>query len=1438
MSQPRWRSLRTLRERPPLGAGQRTPRGALPDGARPRWAVLSLLAATLLTAPAHAQFNPGGRKKPPTSTARPQAPSKGGPAQGTTRAPGPSNEPSTAELIERYTKAVLAQPGSEFPLRRLAELARKRDGNLEVLLSEFEARARREGAGQYNALVALAGLYEQAGRFEDAASTYERATRLQPQGTLAPIARARLLERGGDPAGARALYEAVLPRLKGNERELVLRDLVRLCLDQKDFAGAKRHHGELVRQASGSMYVRAELGRELLQRGEVRHAVVELRDVVKAARGDDRALAPALRDLGAALNAAGESREAMDVLRQARRAATGQPGLQREIDDLLVTAHRREGKLPELIAELEKTATGFDRLRTLGRLYEETGDVDKALGAYRRALGSKPQEVETRLKVVQLLELQGELDQAIVEYEQLVKGNPGEAALVFRFAETLLQRGERTRALGHLQRLQRAARGDEDTLVALTDFYERVGETELARQVLTQLSGMALKDPRHLVELGSRHWRDGKRDEAKRTWSRILTAQPDRARALVTLGEVYLDHDLVSDALKALREALSLRPQDNRIKRSLAVALERIGAAATPRERSAHWEEARALWAELLDQASREDTAAARALTRESRQHIVKLWQRMGELRARLSPLASRLHATPPDLDAGRLLAEGQLHLRQYAEAEKTLRVIVEHAPGDVPSLLALERSLIARDRRDQAIEVLQKLIVADPQRARDYYQRSARYAAEQYQDERAIEFAVRAVELSPDDAEGHLRLGEMYRRRQANQQAIASYRQAIGKNDRLYPAYFDLAELLVSEGQEEEADRWLRRVVRTAPDDELIARAARLSLQLNLSGGSLAELEADLLPLALSRPGKPLYRRLLIEVYSTQAFPLVHRASSPERAERAAAAEQLARLGERAVKPLLDALGDERPEQQRTALELLTHVRARAAAPALLAYAAGDAPQELRERAVIAAGAARDERSLPKLEALLFGEDGGRAGAAPGRANVDPVAIAAAWAITRLEGRRADAARARLMGTNVPELRTLGVVGAVHTTPAGTSPKQGLVVELRRIAGSAEAGPWPRAAAAYGLGLLDRPSGTAASGAASSDRGRSSARADDSVGSGARGLIGLLEHPDPLVRAHALAALAALQDPRVEPFLAEALTSSEPTLRGAALRAAAVYASSATSRRSPASLDDLPEGPVDFRVLLESLLPPEPSPAEAAQALVRLEHALEEACLLAIRSSGERAVVVAQALTARSGAPAFGALTAALDDAGPVPGEPQSTSAALVPRALDPATRDAVESAARSITARVAPAFEALLEHDSVEVRSASVAALGLLPNDPAARRAVLRALRDATPAVQNAALAALGRSSHDEAGRELTRILLSGRDWRLRRGAARALAQWLQSAPSERPATEALSALRRAAEGDAMTVVRQAARAALEHQETRPSEARLDPTESSPVE
>src|SRR5262249_3948354 len=160
-------------------------------------------------------------------------------------------------------------------------------------------------------------------------------------------------------------------------------------LDLKDYDAAKKYHGELVKNAQGSLFVKAELGRELLSRGEYERAESEFRELVKAAAGDNRALAPALRDLGLSLAKQQKTAEAVTTLKRALSIAGSAAGVRSEILLIMTDAFRADGKLAELIHILEaEHATDFQHLATLGALYEETGEVDKALSTYRKALSA------------------------------------------------------------------------------------------------------------------------------------------------------------------------------------------------------------------------------------------------------------------------------------------------------------------------------------------------------------------------------------------------------------------------------------------------------------------------------------------------------------------------------------------------------------------------------------------------------------------------------------------------------------------------------------------------------------------------------------------------------------------------------------------------------------------------------------------------------------------------------------------------------------------------------------------------------------------------------------------------------------------------------------------------------------------------------------------
>src|SRR5262249_10330827 len=159
------------------------------------------------------------------------------------------------------------------------------------------------------------------------------------------------------------------------------------------------------------------------------------------------------------------------------------------------------------------------------------------------------------------------------------------------------------------------------------------------------------------------------------------------------------------EALAALREAVQLDPGNVRAKKALASGLERT--ATSLGSTSMRYGEARAIWEELLAGPGQGD----KILAREARTNIVKLWGLTRELPSQATPLANRFGATPPDLEAGRLLAEVQRKLHRLPESEATLRRVVALAPGDDESLLALERVLVQEQNLAGAIEMLAKLV-------------------------------------------------------------------------------------------------------------------------------------------------------------------------------------------------------------------------------------------------------------------------------------------------------------------------------------------------------------------------------------------------------------------------------------------------------------------------------------------------------------------------------------------------------------------------------------------------------------------------------------------------------------------------------------------------------------------------------------------------------
>jgi cellulose synthase operon protein C len=1273
-------------------------------------------------------------------------------------------------LIARYTKIVLAQPGAPFPLQRLAQLYRDRYGDLNRLEADLQARADHEGPEQYAATIALAGIAKLQGKADVAIVGYELASRQKPTDPAPLLALAHLFQDRGDLGPARAHFEKALAvQTTPTEKSDTLRALETVTLDAKEWDAAKSFHAALVKLEPTSLFVKGELGRELFSRGEYVRAEAEFKEVVRAAEGDNRTLAPALKDLGQAQAKAHENEAALATLERALSVSGSQAAVRTEIYRTITEVYRADQTLPLLVKKLEDQHPGdYTRVALLGSLYEETGDVKKAIATYKRALSLDPRQLDLRLKMIRLLQAEGELEEAITAYEGMIRAAPNNPTFVFELCDAVLQRGDRARALRLLRELEARAGSDEEVMSRLGEFYTRIGENERAVAVLARLAQIGGSDPSHLADLGDHYFQEGNTPLAVATWQRILTTVTPRARALAALGNIYAEHEMLSQAIASLKEASELEPQNLIIKKDLATAYEHTKA----------YRDASTLWEALSDKAKLQKD---KALAREVRAHMVTLWS-LERATDREAPRLARLfEQDPPDVEAGRTLAEVELHQRRLGDAETTLRRVIQLEPGDAESYLALERVLVQESKIDDAIAVLAKLVQVEPKRARETYQRMAQYALQVYKDADAITYAARAVELNPDDAEGHRRLGDMYRQRQDTEHAIVEYRAAIAKNERLYLVYFELADLLLSRGDTDQADRLFRRVLRGAPDEELVARAARLSMQINLGRGTLESLEQDLVPLAIGNPQKVIYRRLLVEMYGNLTFGLMQRARHGSGKDEEAKAA-LAKVGQRAVKPLLDALADGDGGQERVAIDVLAYVANKNAGPALFGFATGTAETSLRQRAMIACGALRDPDLLPRYSAYLLPK--GREGVE--LTPTDAVAVAATWGVARMKDARAIPLLRSLGKVGSPEVRALAILGLGALGDKGSI---GLATDLVR---SVDAGDVARAAAAYALGELG---------------------ADAAVPL----LVTLAEEGDPLPRQMALLALARLSRGHASPTLTRTVVAAmadavfsggDPdsararvvgeSLRRAAAAALTVMAGGAAdaARLTDRAGDEffVPDSGVDVDAILTALVPTRLGDKQRAAVVLTYGDVLESAARTALETSSDRARVVLSAIAAGNGA-----LEPFLSSEDSRETTPARAKAMAIVRALE-------------------PSIAVLSHHPDPRLRVQAVMRLGASDSDEAAR-ALVEAVSDTSDAVQRVALSTLGsRASHRTKGaiEAVARAMAPPADWPVRVLAADALGRLGKGADAT--STKAVvDALTRVARGDAYALVREAALRAL---------------------
>jgi cellulose synthase operon protein C len=1238
---------------------------------------------------------------------------------------GVTRDPFNQTDIARYKAILRANPHDASALAKLLELYR-RYRTIDLLKEDYSKLI--EKTDEASALIVMGRLQHATGDDARALELFLRAVAKRDDDAPTWLLIGELQKGANKAKDARAAYDKALAHAPAKDmKKKALRALADLALATGDNDGANAYFQQFLELDPRNAQLWIERGDAMLAAGKRELALESYTAAEKLLGADPAKRVEVVARRGQALEGMGKDDEAVVEYRRAIKLAPKGYYLEVELTGRVVDIYRRKQALAQLLAQYEKEwpegTRGHFEWDTLGKLYEETGAQDKAIAALKRAVAKAPWELESQRRLIQLLENSGRDDEALAAYEAVVRAAPGEARFQLDLAERYWRRGQEKRGLETLGRLEARFPQDAGVLSAIADLYTRWGKEDLAIAEYERLAKLEPDDPSHLVTLGEQYWTKNDKPRALATWKRLVGS--GKASGYAKLGEVMAEHNQPLEARPNFDKAIAIDGKNAELYKARAAFL----------EAQKQYGDALADWEKVLELIG--TRPADRPARRDARRHYVTVVTKLGGSRELTKKAEWDSRAKSGDVEAGYLLVDYYARRPQRDQPLAALEALHKQVPDDQDLVLDLVKAYKDQRKFGLAVETLQDLLKIAPSREREIYSLISGIKTEERKDGEAEEWMKKALAKSPNDPTAYEHLAENYVAMQRFGDAIVAYEKTVSLDPHNSKAQFALAQLYVQGGAPMKAAELLRKVLRTSNEEETVGRAGRQAIDLEEMTDTLGELEKVLSPLSFMMAHKPVYRRVLVELYLRYVPRLVEREKHGSEEVKKAARAELVRIGGHGLQPLLEALRDEKEVgQQRVAVAVLGHLGNKGAAAPLVHMARIEPPKDNRRVGTLQESLDREVR----VDALVAA---GRLGDPSVLADVLPVMDhqeiamreAATFALGRSGDKRAVAPLLKALDDRRPSVQVLACLGLAQIEDARTAPA------LIHALADARKHDGVRAACGYALGARRLSAGVPAL------------------------LVALADNRGEAQRMAAW-ALGQLGDPRALGPLIRAYFA-----RAGQSDAELVWAIGRTSNAgtSPAPLSVLGEFPLrggkynlDEAV---ALLPGDlPKPATGSRLVV--DHADDIAKGLT-EALGEHRDVIVAVLEDLDGAPA------------------QIALGALAPATPGDARLDAkVEAALAAIGAAIAPGVTAQLASDDPKVRALAVSVLAKLDDGKrlGAEAAIAKALGDPADQVRGSAMNAVAvlAARHGSAPPALVAALvkaLTSPGWGDRRIAALAL-------------------------------------------------------------
>jgi len=250
-------------------------------------------------------------------------------------------------------------------------------------------------------------------------------------------------------------------------------------------------------------------------------------------------------------------------------------------------AGRQDDSLnPKPAADLALRASGAHKADALahfveGMAFEENGEMDRALEAYRKVLNVNPGQAQLASRVAGLLIQQDDFPQAIDVLKDAIKANPNNAEPYQQLAFIYLKYLKKTdQAIDYANRAIALNPADVEGYQRLVEIEVAAGQEKKALEVLDHAAKIRSNDPAFWMRLGKLYMAilfksdsQPKPDELKKTneiFKKAAEHAGDDPAVLKEIADYYAASEQLKEAIPLYLRVLELQPDDANAREKLA----------------------------------------------------------------------------------------------------------------------------------------------------------------------------------------------------------------------------------------------------------------------------------------------------------------------------------------------------------------------------------------------------------------------------------------------------------------------------------------------------------------------------------------------------------------------------------------------------------------------------------------------------------------------------------------------------------------------------------------------------------------------------------------------------------------------------------------------------------------------------------------------------